>query len=152
MAGANLVQHKCDDKAKAGLGISRKGEWKKWQDFNAGSKVEGEFVIPNNSSIRFRTGTREFKLLDITANNEDDATSIAVAPFVSSGVLETRQRTIQSTRVRNIVTGTSTSSSSSSRVTGRSSNTTVTSRNIVTGEVRVDGELSNVNKRIICIL
>ena len=102
-------------------------------------KVEGEFVIPNNSTIRFRTGTREFKLLDITVNNEDDATSIAVAPFVSAGVLETRQRTVQSTRVRNIVTGTSTSSSSSTRVTGRSTNTTITNRNIVTGEVRVDG-------------
>lgn len=106
---------------------------------DAEGKIEGELVIPNTNAIRFRTGTREFKLLDISANNEEDATSIGVAVFTSSGVLETRQQTIESTRVRNIVTGASTSSSSSSTVTGRSQTANLTATNINTGEVRVNG-------------
>ena len=106
---------------------------------DAEGKVEGEFLIPNTNAIRFRTGSREFKLLDISANNEDDATSIAVTPFVSSGVLETMQRTIQTTRVRNIATSTQTSSTS--RITDR--NSSVTSWNVATGERRVNGVVTN---------
>ena len=106
---------------------------------DAEGNVEGEFVIPNTSNLRFRTGTRELKLLDISSNSEEDATSIAIAAFTSSGVLETRQRTIQSTRVRNIVTGTNSSSSSSSRVTGRNTATSIILTNRATGEVRTDG-------------
>ena len=98
-------------------------------------KVEGNFIIPNTNTLRFRTGTREFKLLDISSNDEESATSIGIAAFVSSGVLETRQQTIQSTRVRNVVTGTS----SSSRTTGRSSSLSTTSWNVATGERRVNG-------------
>ena len=103
---------------------------------NAEGVVEGEFFIPNGPALRFRTGTRELKLLDITANNEDDATSIGVAAFTSSGALETRQRTIQSTRVRNIVTGTTSSSSASSRTSRGAAN--INTWNVVTGERRVN--------------
>ena len=104
---------------------------------DAEGKVEGEFFIPNTDTERFRTGVREFKLLDISVNNEEDATSMAVAAYVAQGVLETRQRTVRSTRVRNVTTSTTTSSSSS--VTGTRTNTSVTSWNVVTGERRVDG-------------
>ena len=103
---------------------------------NAEGVVEGEFFIPNGSGLRFRTGTRELKLLDITADNEDDATSIGVAAFTSAGTLETRQRTIQSTRVRNIVTGTTSSSSASSRTARGTAN--INTWNVVTGERRVN--------------
>ena len=61
--------------------------------------VAGSFFIPSTSSERFRTGTREFKLLDISAPNDDGATSIATAPFTSTGILETRQREYNNTRV-----------------------------------------------------
>lgn len=104
---------------------------------DAEGKVEGEFFIPNTDTERFRTGVREFKLLDISVNNEEDATSMAIAAYVAQGVLETRQRTVRSTRVRNVTTSTTTSSSSS--VTGSRTNTSVTSWNVVTGERRVDG-------------
>ena len=53
--------------------------------------LEGSFFIPNTNTIRFRTGAREFKLLDITANVNNDALSIASTLFTSNGVLETRQ-------------------------------------------------------------
>jgi hypothetical protein len=85
--------------------------------------------------LRFRTGSREFKLLDISSNDEDFATSFAVTPFTSTGVLETRQRTIQSTRVRNIATNTT--SRTTAQVTGSSISTT--QWNVATGERRVNG-------------
>lgn len=106
---------------------------------DAEGKVEGEFFIPNTDTTRFRTGVREFKLLDITSDNEEAATSIGVAAYVAQGVLETRQRTVRSTRVRNVAT--STTSSSSSTVTGSRSSTSVTSWNVATGERRVDGRV-----------
>jgi len=104
---------------------------------NAEGSVEGEFLIPNSPSQRFRTGSREFKLLDISSNNEDNATSIAVTPFVSAGTLETRQRTIQTTRVRNVVTGTSTSTSTTSQNLGRNMHLW----NVATGERRINGQV-----------
>ena len=102
---------------------------------DAEGNVEGELLIANTSALRFRTGSREFKLLDISSNDEDFATSFAVTPFTSTGVLETRQRTIQSTRVRNIATNTT--SRSTSRIVG--SQTTTTQWNVATGERRVNG-------------
>ena len=65
---------------------------------NAQGLVEGSFFIPSTKNLRFRTGEREFKLLDITANNEKDALSIAKTTFSAAGVIETRQRDILSTR------------------------------------------------------
>ena len=61
--------------------------------------VAGSFFIPSTSTERFRTGTREFKLLDISLPNDENSTSIATAPFTSTGVLETRQREYNNTRV-----------------------------------------------------
>lgn len=61
--------------------------------------VSGSFFIPSTSTERFRTGTREFKLLDISVPNDENSTSIATAPFTSTGVLETRQREYNNTRV-----------------------------------------------------
>ena len=61
--------------------------------------VSGSFFIPSTSTERFRTGTREFKLLDISVPNDANSTSIATAPFTSTGVLETRQREYNNTRV-----------------------------------------------------
>lgn len=66
---------------------------------NAGGEVEGSFFIPNTSSIQFRTGAREFTLLDITAYDPDNSSSVATAIYTAEGVLETRQQTIISTRV-----------------------------------------------------
>ncbi len=72
---------------------------------SAEGKVEGSFFIPCNSlpededaedtGIRFRTGEVEFKLLDISANNDESATSIAAAMYTTSGTLSTRIQTIR---------------------------------------------------------
>ena len=66
--------------------------------------IAGSFIIPSNNSLKFRTGTQQFKLLDITADNEEAALSFTRKNFSSQGTLETRQRTIRSTRQLDIGT------------------------------------------------
>ena len=80
---------------------------------DASGKVEGSFFIPNGSPLKFRTGDRVFRLLDITVDNKEDATAIGESIFSSSGVLETRQETIRSTRNLNIVTNSTSTTSRS---------------------------------------
>ena len=66
---------------------------------DASGKVEGTFVIPRNSKLRFKTGTREFKLTDSVSNVDDNSTTKASENFYSMGVLETTQRTIVATKM-----------------------------------------------------
>lgn len=61
-------------------------------------QVSGSFFIPNTSAIRFRTGIREFTLLDITSYDLEASSSVAAAAYTAEGVIETRQQTIVSTR------------------------------------------------------
>ena len=72
-------------------------------------KIEGSFFIPNTNDIKFRTGQREFKLLDITVPKEEDASSRAFSMYEANGILETKQETIRSTRLLNVRTSTSAS-------------------------------------------
>jgi hypothetical protein len=44
---------------------------------DANGVVEGSFFIPNTQSIRFRTGSREFKLLNVNSSVEANATSVS---------------------------------------------------------------------------
>tara|TARA_Y100000033_G_scaffold8779_2_gene7888 strand:- start:1772 stop:6727 length:4956 start_codon:yes stop_codon:yes gene_type:complete len=65
---------------------------------DAQGRVSGSFFIPNTNAIRFRSGVREFTLLDITSYSPTDSTTVATAVYSAEGALETRQRTIVSTR------------------------------------------------------
>ena len=58
----------------------------------------GSFFLPNTSDISFRTGRQEFKLLDISVNNDEGSTSVSRAGYTSVGTIETVQRTIRTTR------------------------------------------------------
>lgn len=69
---------------------------------DANGKLEGSFFIPSTSALRFRTGTREFRLINVSSNNVNDATSFAFTTYAATGVLETRQQTIRSTRLVSI--------------------------------------------------
>lgn len=71
---------------------------------DSSGEVSGSFIIPSNSALKFRTGQQIFKLLDISANNEADAISVARKTFASTGVIETIQRTIRSTRQLDLTT------------------------------------------------
>jgi hypothetical protein len=70
---------------------------------DANGTIIGSFEIPNNSMSRFRTGTREFTLLDISVFNETDALSKCSTLYTSEGVTETFQDDIKSTRVLEVV-------------------------------------------------
>lgn len=56
------------------------------------------YNIPNTDSVRFRTGIREFKLVDTTVPTDNSFTSRGRVNYSASGALETKQATIASTR------------------------------------------------------
>jgi len=60
--------------------------------------VDGWFVIPNNDALRFRTGSRQVRLTDNANNNKTLELSSAESTYHAKGLLETRQKTILSTR------------------------------------------------------
>ncbi len=64
--------------------------------------VEGSFFIPNSPTLRFRTGTLEFKILDITANVEKRSGTVARALYASTGYLNAIDQDILSTRILNV--------------------------------------------------
>jgi hypothetical protein len=70
---------------------------------NSSGDIAGVFNIPNNSAIKFRTGTREFRLSD-SSTNARDYTTQAFKTYFASGILETRQGTVVSTRNAEVVT------------------------------------------------
>ena len=69
---------------------------------NFNGDVFGIFEIPNNDSVRFRTGTREFKLMDIS---EYDGlfTSYGIAEYRAQGILQTKQATVEAVRNGKVV-------------------------------------------------
>lgn len=73
---------------------------------NASGQVEGYFDIPNTPEQRFRTGTRELRLYNVSDPLSDAGDSVATAEYTAEGTLETRQRTIEATRVSRLVTQT----------------------------------------------
>ena len=66
---------------------------------DATGKATGYFIIPNHSSLKFNTGERSFKLIDSPSNDETNFTTFAETKYHASGLLETKQNTILSTRV-----------------------------------------------------
>ena len=71
---------------------------------DANGKITGSFFIPSSPTTRFRTGTREFKLLDISRNDDNASLSRASVNYVANGTLDTRQKTITSTRITQVRT------------------------------------------------
>jgi|TARA_R100000030_G_scaffold50023_2_gene37759 hypothetical protein len=69
---------------------------------DANGHVEGSFFIPNTNQIRFRTGTVEFKILDISADQEKKSTTVARALYAATGFLDTVDQEWKSTRVLGI--------------------------------------------------
>lgn len=70
---------------------------------DATGRLIGSFIIPNNSTMKFKTGTRMFKITDDNTNNDDLATTTAEEPYYAQGLLETKQRTIINTKTAKIV-------------------------------------------------
>jgi hypothetical protein len=56
--------------------------------------IEGTFYLPNRSSLRFRTGVREFKVRDWASSTDANALSIAYASYTARGYLQNDVTTI----------------------------------------------------------
>ena len=65
---------------------------------DAGGSVSGEFIIPNNSTLKFRVGSKPFTLKDNATGSTTDYTTIATATFHAQGLSQIEQETITSTR------------------------------------------------------
>ena len=69
---------------------------------NVNGVIEGSFFIPSGAPTgttpRFRTGTRAFRLINVSNNDPVQATSVATNSYLARGVIETRERTVVSTR------------------------------------------------------
>lgn len=71
---------------------------------DANGQVTGSFIIPRNSSLKFKTGQKEFRLSDSTTNNRSDESTFSEATFYAQGLIESVQSTIISTKVPKLVT------------------------------------------------
>ena len=84
---ANATEYPADLGGPSALQTDGKGE------------LIGSFFLPNTDTIKFRTGAHQFKLLDVSVNNEDEATSFSRAVYSSEGSIENVQGSVTSTRV-----------------------------------------------------
>ena len=70
---------------------------------DANGDISGSFIVPNNDTLKIRVGTKEFKILDISADNEENAACIAKTPYTATGFLDTKEATYASTRQLNVL-------------------------------------------------
>jgi hypothetical protein len=61
--------------------------------------VDISFQIPNNSTFRFRAGTHEIKVMDVSVPDEKISGTIARGSYVAQGFLDTVHQDIKSTRM-----------------------------------------------------
>lgn len=69
---------------------------------NFNGSIQLLFNIPNTDALRFRSGTREFKMIDNSVAT-GDFTSRGRANYRAEGVLETRQQTVHAVRNAELV-------------------------------------------------
>lgn len=94
--------------------------------------IEGYFIIPNNSDIRVKTGTRIVKLTDSPDNVAADETTFAESIYEARGLIETKENVVVSTRVPRIerteISEDRVLRSRTSRITGLNAEQTSTQR------------------------
>lgn len=64
--------------------------------------VSGSFIVPNNDATKISTGTKEFKIMDISVDDEKNAAAIASAPYAGLGHLVTKEAEYTSSRQLNV--------------------------------------------------
>lgn len=67
-------------------------------------EITGTFIIPRNDSMKFKTGTKEFRLSDSETNNKQAEGTGAETMFHAQGLIESTQRTITNTKVPRLET------------------------------------------------
>lgn len=83
--------------------------------------LRGKFIIPNNTSVKFRVGERTFKLTDSVGNQDAESTTTAQTAYSAVGAIETKANTIITTRMGQI---------DEQRLTSTRSNTVATRENV----------------------
>jgi hypothetical protein len=68
---------------------------------DATGAASGSFTVPNTATVKFRTGSRVFKLTDSSTNGTDSTTN-ASTTFTAQGLLNTSQDTVLSTRIAQV--------------------------------------------------
>jgi len=71
---------------------------------NEYGEIEGLFLVPNNDSLKFKVGSRIFKLTDSPRNIEADATTFVQGDYSAIGISETHETDIITTRVPQVKT------------------------------------------------
>lgn len=66
---------------------------------DSSGNINVECFIPNNDSIKFKTGQRVITLTDSPRNSITEATTYSFATYTASGLVETKESTILSTRI-----------------------------------------------------
>ena len=66
---------------------------------DANGAISGYFLLPRTSAIKFKTGQKKFTLLDISAFNPHNATTIAEFMYEASGILQNIDQDVLDTRV-----------------------------------------------------
>lgn len=61
-------------------------------------EILGEFVIPNNDVLKFKSGKRSFVITDSPSNNAIQATTFAENQYIANGILQSKTRNIVSVR------------------------------------------------------
>jgi len=70
---------------------------------DASGNAFGVFYLPNNNNIKFRTGEKDFKLIDNISNSDADFDSKGSITYFSTGVTLSKERTIVNSRTANFV-------------------------------------------------
>lgn len=68
--------------------------------------VAGTLHIPNNTKLKFFTGTKNVRMTSSPTNSTDDIATYADGTYYAQGLMETTQQTLVSVRVPQIVTNT----------------------------------------------
>ena len=89
--------------------------------------LTGFFIVPNNSVMQFRTGQRIFRLADSLTNVTNDTTTSSEAIYEASGLLESKENVVLSTRVPRIDR------------TGVTENRTTFERGVIASQSRIVG-------------
>ena len=72
---------------------------------NASGVISGlSFAIPNSDTLRFRTGERQFLLIDNTTADLESAGTYGEVVYQAQGLLQTKENVVVSTRVPRIAT------------------------------------------------
>ena len=69
---------------------------------DASGKLQGEFIIPRNAALKFRTGERTFKLTDSITGDTSDGTSSCSKKYHAQGILEKVENVYVSIKVAEI--------------------------------------------------